>query len=195
MSQKNKFTPFLIQSVLTQLNQILFRSHRMSCLGVHFALSNEDVVNIRALNDEQERLAYLQEEIEERYLAEPGIYAAESDKAWDAMHRALTDGRLTWNGGTYPLNHAVLAGELLYTEDDYIMSLKSPAQVRDITSEVEKIKKESFRERYLSISPSEYGMALSDEDFSYTWEWFENVRQLYRRAAAENLHVLFTADQ
>ena len=111
------------------------------------------------------------------------------------MHRALTDGRLTWDGGTYPLNHVVLAGELLYTEDDYIMSLKSPAQVRDITSELEKITKESFRKRYLSISPSEYGMAVSDEDFSYTWEWFENVRQLYRRAAAENLHVLFTADQ
>jgi len=167
----------------------------MSYLGVHFALSNEDVVNIRALSDEQERLSYLQEEIEERYLVEPVTYAAESDKAWDAMHRALTDGRLTWDGGTYPLNHVVLAGELLYTEDDYIMSLKSPAQVRDITSELEKITKESFRKRYLSISPSEYGMAVSDEDFSYTWEWFENVRQLYRRAAAENLHVLFTADQ
>ena len=101
----------------------------MSYLGVHFALSNEDVVNIRALSDEQERLSYLQEEIEERYLVEPVTYAAESDKAWDAMHRALTDGRLTWDGGTYPLNHVVLAGELLYTEDDYIMSLKSPAPV------------------------------------------------------------------
>ena len=63
----------------------------MSYLGVHFALSNEDVVNIRALSDEQERLSYLQEEIEERYLVEPVTYAAESDKAWDAMHRALTE--------------------------------------------------------------------------------------------------------
>lgn len=167
----------------------------MSCLGVHFALSNEDVVNIRAINNEQERLAYLQEEIEERYLDEPGTYAAESDKAWDAIHRTLTDGRLTWDGGAYPLNHVVLAGDLLYTEDDYIMSLKSPTQVRDINTELENITKESFRKRYLSISPSEYGMELSDDDFSYTWEWFENVRQLYRRAAAENLHVLFTADQ
>lgn len=140
----------------------------MSCLGVHFALSNEDVVNIRAINNEQERLAYLQEEIEERYLDEPGTYAAESDKAWDAIHRTLTDGRLTWDGGAYPLNHVVLAGELLYTEDDYIMSLKSPTQVRDINTELENITKESFRKRYLSISPSEYGMELSDDDFSYT---------------------------
>ena len=46
----------------------------MSYLGVHFALSNEDVVNIRALSDEQERLSYLQEEIEERYLVEPVSY-------------------------------------------------------------------------------------------------------------------------
>ncbi|MGQ0543367.1 MAG: YfbM family protein [Blastocatellia bacterium] len=167
----------------------------MSCLGVHFALSDEDVATIRAIENEQERLAYLQEEIEERYLAEPGTYAAESDKAWDAMHRALADGQLTLDGGTYPLNHAVLAGELLYTDNDYIMSLKSPAQVKDIATELEKITEESFQARYLAISPSEYGMELSDDDFLYTWEWFENVRQLYRRAAAEKLHVLFTADQ
>lgn len=167
----------------------------MSCLGVHFALTDDDVAAIRAIENEQERLSYLQEEIEERCLAKPGTYAAESDKAWDAMHRTLTDGQLTWDGGTYPLNHVVLAGELLYTDNDYIMSLKSPAQVKDIATELEKITETSFRARYLAISPSEYGMELSDDDFSYTWEWFQNVRQLYRRAAIEKLHVLFTADQ
>src|SRR5215468_6024526 len=98
----------------------------MSCLGVHFALTAEDAAALRAIRDEQERLSHLQEEIEERYLAKPATYAAESDKSWDAMHRALSDGQLTWDGGTYPLNHAVLGGELLYTEADYIMTLKTP---------------------------------------------------------------------
>lgn len=167
----------------------------MSCLGVHFALTEADVTALRAIDDEDARLEYIQEDIEERYLAKPGTYAAESDKAWDAMHRALADGHLTWDGGTYPLNHAILAGELLYTADDYIVSLKSPAQVMDIAAELEAITKELFRARYLAISPDEYGMELTEDDFSYTWEWFQNVRQLYRLAAKEKRHVLFTVDQ
>jgi hypothetical protein len=36
---------------------------------------------------------------------------------------------------------------------------------------------------------------VGDEDFAYTWEWFQDVRRLYQRAAAEGRHVLFTADQ
>lgn len=42
----------------------------------------------------QARLDLLREEIEEQYLSDDKKYAAESDKAWDAMHRTLTDGRL-----------------------------------------------------------------------------------------------------
>jgi hypothetical protein len=167
----------------------------MSCLGVHFALAEDDVATLRSIGDEQERLAHLQEEIEERYMAEPGTYAAESDKAWDAMHRVLADGHLSRDGGTYPLNHTVLAGELLYTGDDYIMSLKSPIQVKDIAVALEPITEEHFRERYNEIPTQEYGGELDDEDFFYTWEWFNDVRELYRRAASEGRYVLFTADQ
>jgi hypothetical protein len=141
----------------------------MSCLGVHFALTEEDVAALRAIADEQERLSFLQEEIEERYLGDSSAYAAESDKAWDAMHRALSDGRLTWDGGTYPLNHAVLAGEFLYTESDYIMTLKSPAQVRDIANALPSITEARFRAGYDSIDKSSYGFDLTDEDFEYTW--------------------------
>jgi hypothetical protein len=167
----------------------------MSCLGVHFALTDGDVAALRAITDEQERLSLLQEDIEERYLAKPGTYAAESDKSWDAMHRALADGQLTWDGGTYPLNHAVLAGELLYTESDYIMTLKSPEQVRDIAKALGSITEAQFRARYDAIDPKSYGFELTDEDFEYTWRWLQNVRELYQRAAAEGRYVLFTADQ
>jgi hypothetical protein len=50
------------------------------------------------------------------------------------MHRTLADGELAWEGGDYPLNHTVLAGRLLYTGDDYIMSLKTPAQMKDVAA-------------------------------------------------------------
>jgi hypothetical protein len=97
----------------------------MSCLGVHFALTEQEAQHLRSLEDEQERLSHVQEVIEEHYLAHEKQFAAESDKSWDAMHRALADGQMSWDGGDYPLNHTVLAGELLYTDSDYIMSLKS----------------------------------------------------------------------
>ena len=167
----------------------------MSCLGVHFALTEGEVRHLRSLKDEQERLSHLQEVLEEQYLDGEKRFAAESDKAWDAMHRALADGKLTWDGGDYPLNHAVLAGELLYTQDDYIMSLKTPQQVRDIAAALPGISETEFRQRYLAIDADSYGMPLSEDDFGYTWEWFRAVRDLYIRAAKEGRYVLFTADQ
>lgn len=75
----------------------------MSCLGVHFALTEEQASALRALPDERERLNYVQE-IEDRLLSGDKRYAAETDKSWDALHRLLSDGLLTWKGGSYPLN-------------------------------------------------------------------------------------------
>jgi hypothetical protein len=169
----------------------------MSCLGVHFALSSEDVEALRNFESEQDRLDHLQEVIEEEYMNRevPEPMYAESDKAWDAMHRVLADGRLTWDGGQYPLNHAVLAGELLYTGPDYIMSLKSPEQVKDIAAALASIDRENFNSRYRAIDPEDYGFPLTDDDLEYSWEWFQNVRDLYTRAAARDRYVLFTADQ
>jgi len=167
----------------------------MGCLGVHFALSNADVEHLHSLPDERDRLTYVVEEVEKTYFADRKEYLAESDKAWDAMHRALADGELTWDGGEYPLNHVVLAGELLYTEPDYIMSLKSPDQVRDIAAALPAVTVGEFRRRYFAIDPESYGSPLNEEDFGYTWEWFQNVRRLYLKAADEGRYVLFTADQ
>jgi hypothetical protein len=167
----------------------------MSCLGVHFALTDTEVAYLRSLPGEADRITHLQEVIEEEYLEGDQEFAAQSVKAWDAMHRALADGHLTWDGGEYPLNHVVLAGELLYTESDYIMSLKTPAQVRDVAAAAALITESEFARRYLAIGAEEYGIPLSDEDREYTWENFQDVRDLYIRAAAAGRHVLFTADQ
>jgi hypothetical protein len=166
----------------------------MSCLGVHFALSDDDVAALLAKQNDADRLAFLGE-IEDRYFKEHKLYMAESDKAWDAMHRSLADGLLEYEGGSYPLSHVVLGGLPLYGQDDYIMSLKTPAQVRDVAIAIADITQEQFRERYNTIDPAEYGFDLSDEDFQYTWEWFQAIRTLYQTAASEGRHVLFTADQ
>jgi hypothetical protein len=165
----------------------------LGCLGVHFALSAEDVAALRRATDDEARREYVQEVLEEQFAGGPR--AAESDKAWDAMHRALSDGHLTWNGGSYPLNHVVLGGEVLYGGDDYIMSLKSPVQVRDIASVIRDLSETEFRERYDTLDRVDYDGELGNDDFSYTWESFQDVRELYLRASNDGLSVLFTADQ
>ncbi len=67
--------------------------------------------------------------------------------------------------------------------------------MKDVAAAIASITEEQFKERYNSIDPDEYGFDLTDEDFQYTWEWFQEVRTLYQTATAENRHVLFTADQ
>ncbi|PQO47689.1 YfbM family protein [Blastopirellula marina] len=167
----------------------------MGCLGVHFSLSQEEVDQLRGISDEAARVDYLHEVIEEEYFANQRERMAESDKAWDAMHRALAGGELTYDGGDYPLNYVVIAGEPLYTEDDFIMVLKTPEQVRDVAAALPSVTLADFRRRYFAIDQDAYGMPTSERDFEYTWGWFEQVRDFWLRAAAEGRYVLFTADQ
>ena len=166
----------------------------MSCLGVHFALSENEVSGLRSQPDDASRLEQLQEEIEQTYFEDHPELLAENDKAWDAIHRTLTDGKLAWDNGKYPLNHVIMGGEPLYSEDDYIISLKTPKQVQDIAAALPSVTESDFRKRYFAIDKS-YGSPLSEEDFGYTWENFQSVRELFLRAASENRYVLFTADQ
>src|SRR5262245_47219430 len=123
----------------------------MACRGVHFSLSKDEIEQLRAISEETARVAYLLNVIEEEYFANQPERKAESDKAWDAMHRTLSDGELSWDGGDYPLNHVVLGGELLYTESDFIMVLKTPDQVRDVAELLPTVTEREFRRRYFQI--------------------------------------------
>jgi hypothetical protein len=167
----------------------------MGCLGLHLALDATTVQKLKSFPSEEERLDYLQEELEEEYFGSRKEWLAETDKAWDAIHRTLTDGELAWDNGAYPLNHAILGGELLYTSDDYIMSLKTPAEVLDIAAALRPLSEEDFRKAYFHIDPGSYGFPVSEEDFKYTWSWFQSLRDFYYRTAEAGLYVLFTADQ
>ncbi len=167
----------------------------MACLGVLFSLDKEAVDTLKAFESDEERLLYLQEEIEETYFEKYPEKIAELDKSWDALHRSLTDGKLEWENGTFPLNHVILGGELIYDEDDYIMSLKTPEQVSQIASEIEKIDEDTLKKGYENIDTKDYGFSLTDEDFEYTWNWFSGSKDFWKQAAEENRYVLFTVDQ
>lgn len=167
----------------------------MSCLGVHFSLSEEEVRKLKSFSDDRDRLDHLQCEIEEKYFEEHGDRVAQSDKAWDAMHRSLSDGDLSYTTGPYPLRLAVIGGESIYAEDDYIMSLKTPAEVKDVAKALATVTKEDFRKKYDAMDAEKYGCPKDDEDFDYTWDWLTGVTVFYEKAAAEGRSVLFSADQ
>ncbi len=171
------------------------RSTNMACLGVHFAITAEEAEKLKSFNEDSERLDWLQEVIEEKYFEELPDLKAESDKAWDAMHRFLSDGDLSYYDGPEPLRFTVIGGEPLYSEVDYIMSLKTPQQVKMLAAALPVITKGEFHVLYDKMDEEKYGYPKSDEDFEYTWEWFSGIVALFQRASQKGLYILFTADQ
>lgn len=167
----------------------------MSCRGVHFALTKQQVEKLRSFKTDPERLQYLQEELEEDFIRNDPERMAETDKAWDAMHRCLSDGKLGYDNGEFPLNHLILGGEPLYFEDDHIMSLKTPDQVRRVAASLGLVTPQLMRERYFHIDPKDYGFPLTEEDYQYTCDWFTDLIPFYQKAAREGRYVLFTAEQ
>ena len=167
----------------------------MACRGVHFALTDQQVQKLVSLASDGERLVYVQEEIEEELLGGSTDWAYETDKAWDAIHRSLTDGTLSYASAIYPLSHVILGGTSVYAKRNYIMSLKSPQEVRDVSSAIEKVSRDLLAAGYRQIRERSYAMTPTDEDFEYTWAYFDDMRPFWERAAAAGRHVLFTVDQ
>ena len=163
----------------------------MSCLGVHFALADEDAGRLLAAPDPDTVRAVV-EEIEERW---DEAWLVQSDKAWDAMHRCLSNGTLFHDEGEYPLNRTVLGGKHLYDGEDYVVSYVAPNEVKDVAAALAPITEEEFRKRYEAIDPDEYDGEHGPEDFQYTWDCFRDVRELYKKAAGAGRSVVFTVDQ
>jgi hypothetical protein len=167
----------------------------MACLGVLFSLDEETVSKLKSFESDEDRLDFLQENIEENIMTNEPERFAEFDKSWDALHRSLTDGKFEWTNGTFPLNHVILGGQQIYYKDDYIMSLKTPEQVEIIAKTVVTISEDDLRKGYIKIDSKDYGFDLTDEDFEYTWTWFQDSLEFWKKAASEKRFVLFTADQ
>ncbi len=167
----------------------------MGSFGVHFALTHEEVEKLKSINEDVDRLAYVQELIETVYFDHHPELMAESDKAWDAMHRLLSNGELSYDEGPEPLRFTVIGGEPLYFKTDYVLSLKTPKQVKLVSPVLASISKEEFKSRYDLIDDAKYGFPKSEQDFEYTWEWFVGVVSFFQRAAEEDRYVLFKADQ
>jgi hypothetical protein len=170
----------------------------MSCRGIYFALTKDQAASLLRLQNDQDRLAYIQEEMEGVWEEE---WLLEVDKAWDAIHRCLTDGSLKCRGRDV-LELFVLGGQQLHSGSAYIISYVTPEQVSSVAIAANDITEETFRGKYFDLPSakvgffgSRYAGPVSQEDFEYSWSYFQDARNLYRKAANAQRSMLFTVDQ
>lgn len=163
----------------------------MAARGVHFALTRDEAKRLFAAKTDDALREFLEDLEESSDVWDEGR-AQESDKAWDAIHRSLSDGTLEPASGEPPLNQCVLGGRELHRGDGCLVTLVRPDMVPHVAQALAGITREDLRARYDRIEPGSYDGSLGDEDFEYTWGWFEKVRSFYQRAAAGGHCVIFT---
>ncbi len=161
----------------------------MSARGVHFAVTPDQEKQLLAAKSDR-KLMELVGEIEDTW---ERPFVCETDKAWNAIHRCLTDGTLLCVSGEYPLNHCICGGRQLIRGRNYTVSYVAPARVKDVASALAKLAKAWMRRRYDQLDPEEYDeVEIGDEDFDYTWESVLDLRRFYKMAAEADRAVIFT---
>lgn len=162
----------------------------MGCRGVYFALDQADAQRVScAAGDDDALVEILQEEIEERWDQD---WLCETDKAWDAIHRCLAGGRLGSDGSTR--SKCVLGGRQLHAGADYIVNFLEPDEVRAVARDISGIDERWMRHQYALLANHGYDGAVGDEDFNYTWQYFQEVREFFAKTAAAGRSVVFTVD-
>ena len=163
----------------------------MGCLGGFRAITKEELDKLRSVPRADRVPDYL-DEMEQ-------VDSCDLDKAWDAIHRALTNGKLEYGGKNPPGCWVILGGEVLRGdregEEDYLVVCKSPKQVRQVDLFLQGMTEQAFRRLYFAIDPGEYNYPMDEEDFGYTWEYLSGSRPFWHNAAEKGLWVLFDVDQ
>jgi hypothetical protein len=161
----------------------------MACRGVHFALTPEEAGHLWSALEDEGLMAAI-EEIEDRWDRD---WLLETDKAWDAIHRCLTDGTLAY--GPTPLHKCILGEGNLHEGDNYMVNLLEPDEVKEVAAAIRVIDEPSLRRSYLAIDPDDYDSALSEEDFGYTWGNFQDLREFFEKSSSNDRAVVFTVSQ
>ena len=118
----------------------------MSCLGVHIALTAEQ---------EQDVWTHFYDEtildlVEALRADDDEEHRQRTDKAWDPIHRCLSDGTLVWDAGRWPLRGAILGSESLYFSGDFVVMLLERGEVVEVAGALDAVTQEWFRERFLA---------------------------------------------
>jgi hypothetical protein len=164
-------------------------------LGVHFAINAEQAKRLLAAaenEDSDDDVMEVVEELEEDDWDDQ--FVAETDKAWDAIHRCLTDGSLKFEATNAPLSMCIFGAKSLCSSGDYFVEFKSSDQVKFIAKAINAVTREWLKERYWNL-PDDYQGEKNADDWEYTWQNFAQLQSFFQKAAAANRAVIFTVDQ
>lgn len=154
--------------------------------GVLFAIDDDELARLGEASTDAEIRAIV-DGLEERW-----ENVCELDKAWDGLHRILTDGRLEFGNGSPPLAWAILGGRRLYDGDDRIVTVKAVDQVVAIDRALRGWDRARARQAYYRLPKHDYG-DLDDEDFDHIWSYFQPMREFWGDAAKAERAVVFSA--
>jgi hypothetical protein len=163
----------------------------MSCLGVHFALSDEKVERLLSARSNGEVLSIVKEEIETDWDEE---WLQEAGKAWDAIHRCLTDGSLVVKDAS-PLSKCILGGRQLYQADNYVISFLNPAETCEVFHAIKDINREWLEGKYFALEDTTSDYSVDEADFEISWSYFEELKHFFQKTAQHGRAVIFAADQ
>lgn len=162
----------------------------MASLGMHFMLTPEQEGQLLGASDDAARTAFI-ENIEENH---DKADVLSTDKAWDALHRCLTDGTLNIDGGDDPLAHAILGGRHLVEADDYFISYLTADQVAATAKALAPLDKDWLLSRYRKLTATDYDGPYDSDNLSYTSDNLNDLKDFFQRAAAAGKPVIFTVD-
>ncbi|MEO0604209.1 MAG: DUF1877 family protein [Myxococcota bacterium] len=157
--------------------------------GVLFALDDDPAARLAAADGDaavRDCIADIEEQWDTAWLFQ-------TDKAWDAIHRSLTDGRLLYENGTFPLNHCILGGIQLHAEDHWVVAVTPEEHTADVANALAAVTEDVLRAGYARIDVGDYP-DKSDADFAYTWASFRGLPEFYAKAAEAGRAVVFTVD-
>jgi hypothetical protein len=171
----------------------------VACRGWYTALQLDEAKALLASPDVDQRIDLLNSLY---YTSEADHRILLVDKSWDAMHRVLCDGWLDAVHGDIAMRGCVVGGTQLSKRSDWIISFVACDLVKRVADAIEPITESWFRERYFQLARIPRGIFahryegyITEEDFGYTWAYFDDVRRFYRTAANRDLAMVFAADQ
>lgn len=171
----------------------------MACRGWYTALLPDEQTAVTTAPDLDELLQKLNEIYP---TADVDGRIQSVDKSWDAMHRVLCGGWLDTTHGDKVLRACVLGGRQLSSRNDWVISFVEAPLVAQIAEATADLNEPYFREQYFALHRDppglrvrRYEIELTQEDYEYTWAYFTEVRDFYRRAAKRGISTIFAVDQ
>jgi hypothetical protein len=169
----------------------------MGARGYHMAITAELLGRLLELDETAEDYDEVIDLLERFYSRGN---TALMDKAWDHIHRTLTldntpEGKVNPDAGYPPLSWCVLGGAELDIGEDGIAYTLGPHEVAEAASALAQVDERWLRKRFFLLDPEATLFAVNEDDFTYMWSYFLEMRALFARAAAGGRAIVFEAGQ